>query len=423
MWLCDVDRYPRSLVARVGLVLALVVVTTGCVAVPTADDPVSDLEERLATEEPPSEIAATVAVREVVDGDERRYTESVWLRADGASRIETTTSDGEFVVVTDGERRYQHDVGDGSVTVIDVDPDAMSSIERHYAQQKRYFETYEVREIEETTLDGRAVYRVAFEPPANETIDRSISVLVGGTEYVVPLETSDVDTERSADHVEVWLDQQSLFPVKHLVEGDGLALETTYRNLSIDPGLADDRFEFELPDPATESDLRDEPDPNDGDDRKQQSAGGTRDAGSDRETGDVQQLALPSIDRHESIEAANAAVPFPVAVPNTESLPDGVTLDGISSYEFPDEDRRQVSLFYRSDDGTVSVTTSDGPRKFATDGVEIDIGDTSGTIARTDEGTELQWSVDGRYYSVFVADSFERSAAVAIANSIASGGK
>ncbi|RZH68529.1 LolA family protein [Natrinema altunense] len=368
--------------------LVLVFVLGGCLALPSDDPAPSDLEREITAADPPDEITATVDVRRTVDGETSQYTEDIWLRADGTSRIETTAGGTETVIVDDGDRRWHYDATHDWATRLETDPAAMSYLEGVYAQQARYLERYEITAVEETSLDGRDSYHVTFDTPANETIERSINVLIDDTEYVVPLATSErAPVKRAADHVEVWYDQETMFPVKHAVEGDGVTLERTYRNLSIEPGIDDDRFTF---DPATDGN-------------------GTA----------VRDVVLPSIDSYDSLEAANRSVPFAVADLPTGAVPETIERDEIIRYEFPDENRTQVSVRYRMpNDESISVSTSDGPRRLAVGGDAVTLGTVTGTIAETDEATELQWACGDRYYSVVVSHAFEDGTALRIGKAL-----
>ncbi|AEH39169.1 LolA family protein [Halopiger xanaduensis] len=367
----------RAIPAAIAVLFA--VLLAGCVAVPSTGVSDASLETRITEATPPAELAATVEINHTIDGETTTVREDVQFRADGASRIET--GDG-VVIVSNGSTRWQYDRDADTAQRLEVDPNASSFLEGVYAHQQRYVERYEIESIEETTIDGRETYRVAFDPPANESIGRSVTVLVGDTEYAIPLQRDggDVDgADRSTETVAVWFDQDHLFPVKHRVAGESVSLETTYRNLTVDPGFDDDRFEFEPP---------------------------TDENGSES----VDEIALPSIESYETVDAAADAVPFSVAEPSAATVPDALALDEITSYEFPDEERKQVSLSYRGDGETITVTTSDGPRLFARGGDNVSIGDATGTIADTDEGTELEWSCGGAttngdlYYSIFVSD-------------------
>ncbi|WP_222919573.1 outer membrane lipoprotein carrier protein LolA [Natrinema sp. SYSU A 869] len=385
------DSAPSTVL--LALALALLLLTAGCVTLPSSGPAPSDLEREVTAAEPPDEITATVEVRRTVDGETTQYTDTVWLRADGASRIETGTgdADADTVIVNNGDQRWHYDAAHDWATRLETDPNATPYLEGLYTQQARYFDTYEISAVEETTVDGRDTYHVTFNPPANETVERSISVLIEDTEYVVPLATSERDpAKRSADRVEVWYDQETMFPIKHAIEGDGVTLERTYRNLSVDGGINDERFAF---DPATDGN-------------------GT----------DVENVALPSIDSYERLDEATATVPFAVAEPPADAVPETVDRDSITRYEFPDENRTQVSIRYRTpNDETISVTTSDGPRRFATGGDAVTVGTATGTIAETDEGTELQWSCDNRYYSVFASHVVDDGTALRIGESLPTG--
>lgn len=381
------DRDPRSPLLAVAL--ALVLLTAGCATLPSSGPTPDDLEHEISDAEPPDDVTATVEIRRTIDGETTQYTEDVWLRADGKSRIETSAGGADTVIADDGDERWHYDATHNWATRLETDPNATSYLDGLYAQQERYLEAYEITATEETTVDGRDAYRVAFDPPDGETIERSISVMIEDTEYVIPLATSDGEpADRSVDRVEVWYEQETLFPVKHAIEGEGVSLERTYRNLSIDEGIDDERFAF---------------------DPQAAGANGTH----------VETIEFPSIDSYDTLEAADAAVPFAVAEPPADALPDAVELDSITSYEFSDENRTQVSLQYRTpDDETVSVTTSDGPRRFAVGGDAVAVGAARGTIAETDAGTELQWSCGEQTYSVFADTAFDDGTAVAVGESL-----
>ncbi|WP_081655462.1 LolA family protein [Halopiger goleimassiliensis] len=375
---------PSSLRRPLAVVLVLGTLTmlAGCGLVPSADLSADDLEERLENETPPAELEATVEITETVDGETVERAETVMLRDDGAQRVESA-ADGQPLVVSDGETRWQVDPVTNESTTVDLDPEAPSLLESIYRQGERYFEAYAVATLQETTFETREVYRIAFEPPANETVERSIDVLVGETEFVIPLETTErEDLERSADRVELWLDQETLFPLRHTIEGDGLTLETTYTDVRFDPGFEDDLFEP----------------PSDQDD-----GGG---------------FVQPVIEQYPTVADAAEAVPFVIAEPDPATIPDGLVRDGVTVYEFPDEDRAQASVFYRNATTTVSVTTSDAPRAVAVDGEDVEIGGVTGSIARTDAGTELQWLCGDLYYSVFVEDPVDRETAIDVAEGI-----
>ncbi|ELY30550.1 hypothetical protein C500_08512 [Natrialba magadii ATCC 43099] len=386
------------------VLVPLLVLLAGCTGPLASDLSASDLETEFDETTPPAEVSATVEIREEIDGDVRERTEAVWLRDDGAVRtdpVSDSNGDPGTLTVSDGETRWHHDRATGSTTAIEVDPDASSWLDGLYGQQERYLAAYDLTEATETTVENRDSYHLTFEPPANETVDQSVAILVGETAYELPLSTSEEPSELGVDRVEVWLDQETLFPVKHQISGDDLLLETTYTDLTIDSEFDDDLFEFTPPaanggEGETKSEGETEPSPPD-------------------DENDTDFLPLPTIEDHESIADAEETVPFAVAEPRPSTLPDRVVFDGVTSYEFPDEDRTQVSVFYRGGgDGTITVTTSDGPREFATNGHDVPVGDATGSLEQTPQGTELQWTCGEQYYSVYVDTQFGDDTALEI---------
>ncbi|ELY94852.1 hypothetical protein C482_17293 [Natrialba chahannaoensis JCM 10990] len=386
------------------ILVPLLVLLAGCTG-PLADDlSASDIQTEFEETDQPAEVSATVEIREEVDGNVHERTEEIWLRDDGAVRIDPVTDsddDPGVLTISNGETRWHHDRASGSTTAIETDHDVSARLDRFYDQQERYLAAYDLVDATETTVVDRDSYHLTFEPPANETVDQSVAILVGETAYELPLSTTEEPSELGVDRVEVWLDQETLFPVKHQIAGDDLLLETTYTDLTIDGEFDDDLFEF-TPPAANVGD------------GETQHEGETEPPHTDDET-DTDFLPLPTIEDHESVADAEETVPFAVAEPRPSTLPDDVMFDGVTSYEFADEDRIQVSVFYRSgSDGTVSVTTSDGPREFATNGHDVPVGDATGSLEQTPQGTELQWPCGEQYYSVYVDNQFGDDTALEI---------
>ena len=235
------------------LMITLVTATVlgaGCVTFSGDESTATELEDDLAATEPPAEVTATLEVTIERDGEQETITEPVWLRADGTSRIGDHELGSEFVRVDDGDRVWTDGVEDDTVTVRDSNATDTHYLAFVYAEQERYLEEYAVTAVEETTVDGQDAYRVAFDPPANETIERSVGVVVGDTEYVLPLETSEVDGTY-ADSVELVTDRERFFPLEYRVEADDLELSITYSDVTFDGGIDDERFVFEPPESAT----------------------------------------------------------------------------------------------------------------------------------------------------------------------------
>ncbi|WP_436343176.1 LolA family protein [Natronorubrum sp. FCH18a] len=246
------SRADRTLpsVAVLILVLTVTVLGAGCVTFSGDDSTATEFEDELAATDPPAAVTATLEVTIDRGGERETITEPVWLRADGTSRIGDREQGSEFVRVDDGDRVWTYDGGDDAVTVRDSNATDTHYLEFAYTEQERYLEEYAVTTVEETTVDGHDAYRAAFDPPANETIERSVGIIVGDTEYVLPLETSDVDGTY-ADSAELVTDQERFFPLEYHVEAGDLELSITYSDVTFDERIDDDRFTFEPPESAT----------------------------------------------------------------------------------------------------------------------------------------------------------------------------
>lgn len=376
-------------VRRVSIFLALacLVVSAGCTGLlGTGDeDPAADLAERVEAADAPTAMAAIQETTVVSSDGTTTSTDRVWLHEDGKSRTEAV--DGSYVIVDDGETARHLDTGTNVVTSLDVQSTEESQIERLHAEGKRHLENLDAVSVEETTVDGRAGHRVTFDPPADDP-GRSIDLLVGDTTYRISLEDGPDPPEHSdVERIEVVYDDETSFPLAYRLDAGEESFEITYEDVTFDGAIDDDRFEFEPPEEAS-----------------------------------VEALVLPAFESFDTVADADANVSFPVAEPAAETLPDGVDLREITRAEYPDENRTQVELSYRTgDDAGVLVATGDAPRGYVTDGEAVAVGDASGRLEHTDRGTKLEWACDGLHYSIFADETFPAETALAVGESIGCG--
>lgn len=373
-------------VRRVSLFLALacLVASAGCTGLlGTGDeDPAADLAERVEAADAPTAMAAIQETTSASPDGTTTSTERVWLREDGKSRTEAV--DGSYVIVDDGETVRHLDTETNATTSLDVQSTEESRIERLHAEGQRHLEELEATSVEETTVDGRSARRVTFDPPTDD-LERSIDLLVGDTTYRIPLADSPDPPEYSdIERIEVIYDDETSFPLAYRLDAGEESFAITYEDATFDYDIDDERFEFEPLDEAP-----------------------------------IEEIILPSIEAFDDVTDADASVPFPVAEPAAETLPDGADLRGITREEYPDENRTQVVLSYRTgDDAGVRVTTSDAPRGYVTDGDAVVVGDATGRLERTDQGTKLEWACDGLHYSIFADQAFPTETALAVGESI-----
>lgn len=240
----------RASTAAVMVVLAVTVVGAGCVSFSGTDPVEAEFTEGVESAEPPETMSATLEVEIELDGERKTISEPVWI-ADDASRIGDVDDGSDFLRVDDGDSVWYYDAENETSTTRDSNATAHTYFSFVYAEQERYLDEYDLTGVEETTSDGDDAFRADFDPPSNETIERSIGVSVGNTEYVLPLETSDVEGTY-ADSVEVVSDDEYSFPLEYNVEDDDRSLEVsiTYTDVTFDEELEDDRFAFD-PDDST----------------------------------------------------------------------------------------------------------------------------------------------------------------------------
>ncbi|MBZ6493572.1 LolA family protein [Natrinema longum] len=112
------------------------------------------------------------------------------------------------------------------------------------------------------TVGDRTAHVIETRPPV-EDIDRSINLVVGDTEFVIPLDAAEDGEEISANRT-VWIDDEYRYPIKERTtiaddEETRYELTVTYQDLAIDEGIEEDTFTF-LP-PADATVVTDGPEP------------------------------------------------------------------------------------------------------------------------------------------------------------------
>ena len=115
-------------------------------------------------------------------------------------------------------------------------------------------EAYDLEYGATDTVGDRTAHVLHATPPADEEVSPSISVLVGDTQYVLPLATeADADLEDATVTRTFWIDDEHRYPVKERnvvsVDDDLLhGITFAFDELAIDEGLDDDAFTYQPPD-------------------------------------------------------------------------------------------------------------------------------------------------------------------------------
>lgn len=377
------------------IAVVLVVLTAGCAGLVGENDaPGEQLSQELNATEPPETLSATVETTATTtdpNGSETEsLTETVWLRDDGTSRTEaggnhSSGEDGGYIVVNDGEQVWHQDNESGSVTSYETGANDSSRLERIHAEQERYFDRFEVESVDETTVDGREAHRVVFEPPRNETVERSIDIMIEETTYRIPLETSlENASGDQPNEIVIAFDAETMFPLQYEMASPSAEFSVTYENVSFNDPLDDELFEFE---PPADS----EPDG----------------------------IVLPETVDYDNVDDADAAVNFSVSAPDNDTIPSGFDLESVSGTTYPDEERTQVTQSYRDDDDrSIRVAVGDGPRSIPVEGSSVLVNDADATLGETEHGTELEWEHAGQYYHLFADEELSEETVLEIAESL-----
>lgn len=231
-----------------------------------------------------------------------------------------------------------------------------------------------VEHVDTETLEAGEAYVLEARPLESAIEGRSLRVLVGDTEYVIPLEREDGDVELEPGEAvgrSLWLHSELLYPIREDVEfvhprdhEETQRVEWEYEAVRIDDGVDDDRFEL---DPPTDDEL-------------------------------LLVEALPGgrmewFDEHGALaaEAPFELPTLPAELPERFELEEGMIRDHDHLGE------TTVRQWFRSDDERLVLTVT-GIEPMWDDGKTIDFGGTTATRLDQFGVTNLRWERAGLSY-------------------------
>ena len=256
----------RRLAALLG-VLVLGVLLTGCVALeeslsePNEAAPEAVFEGAYVHSEDLEDLRGVRRV-ELTDGN-RTVSERVQVEkrpyVDERSEV-LEASDPALVgnlYVSNATRNWDYDPDAGVARYFEpdepFDSEAVRADRAETAAELR--ERYDLEYRGTDRIAGREAHVLAVEAKS-ETVERGVSFLVGDTEFVVPLETSDANGDLEIVEQRLWIDAEYEYPLKERVvyetnTGERGELVMEYESIAFNVGLADERFAFEPPENAT----------------------------------------------------------------------------------------------------------------------------------------------------------------------------
>ena len=251
-------------------VLVPAALLSGCVAVPSSDDAGLEPDPEAVfqgvfvhsddLEDVRGEMTTTVShgnetVTEVVAMAERPYVEY---------RDEVLeSSDPRFdrvgdVYVSNATVSWWYDADSNVAQYYEYDdPFENEAVRADRAERaERQLELYDLEYRGTDEIAGREAHVLEAEAK-NESVEDELSVLVGDTEYVYALETTEIDAADQFHIVDqrVWIDTEYEYPLKEEVTwetatGERVVMTERFESVSFTEGLEDERFEFEPPDDA-----------------------------------------------------------------------------------------------------------------------------------------------------------------------------
>lgn len=366
--------------------LCVLVVLAGCVGTggETTED---EVRERLETTEPPTELVATLEMHIDRESETDELTQDLWLRDDGAFRIEMEYNGSKHVSVSDGDQLWTHNERAETVTVHELDESAESQMALWHGSGEHFFEELAVTEASETSIEGHDAYHVVFGLPGDAETERSVMEIL--TAPLGPLSEDNGTTATDENFelaengsVELWLDREFLFPIQLKIEGEDELMTTRFVDIAFEPGLEDDRFTFEPPADA-----------------------------------EVTHEEIPDSTTFETVEDAAAVVPYEISRPT--GVPDGYERERVLVNEFDDADRTDVAIIYDdSDDGFLVVHMTDGRETVDIDGEPVTIDGHEGAYDPDAPPQRVTWHCEELGYTVTASDDVARPTLLELADSI-----
>lgn len=341
------------------LVVCLLVGLPGCAGLgPADDDPGGEaVVERMLENGTAVEDVRGVVRREVEQGDELEVAVvDLWDRpAAPHHRLEYREPD-DRTIVSNGTVAWSYDGSTGEATRYDLEeyePLAAHSAVDYY---EGYLDRFDVAYAGTDTVAGRETHVVAFTSPTNETVETSIDVLVGETEYRIPLRTT-VEEDLIVEEHRLWVDAEHWYPLKDRTtvtgpDGESLTLSREFEEVAFEVGIDDERFAFDPPADA-----------------------------------EVDEYEFPDVAHYDDVGEASAAVPYDVPDPD---VPDGYERDRITVSD-RDGELPSVTQSYETAGGDTFRFSTAEPFEEEPVGVSVRIGDREGIVFQGLEGPVLYW--------------------------------
>lgn len=330
-------------------------------------------------------VSATVETVVHYGNQTNRTVQRVWMRpGTGEMRAEVLEGPGPDLTVSNGSVTWLYDHTENNVTRLDTSGSG-TQVSMQGERIERLFTRLNVsREARDASKEAEITPSAAPLPsvPGGQSVSTPTPEASRADEYGVHYEGTDTVSGREVYVVTVrpkavdedaavledyeqtmYVDTEWFYPLKVHTEwtGDNRSVEMsmTYRNVTFEPGLDDDRFEFEPPENATvvESDLSD----------------------------------VRTFDSVSSLRTATSMpVPTPDVPPSFEFDTGRVTAGTFES----------VSLEYANETATLTVSVTNQTSDSESDGQRLTVGGREVVYQQFGTSKLVSWECNGRTYSV-----------------------
>lgn len=322
------------------VLVAAAVLLSGCSAAigPLSDDAEREVVEQVS--ERMDDIDGYSAIQEIhiATGETNTTVRAkTWSRPDtGQSRTEILAPADQAgdVTVTGNDSIWAYDSSENTATRMNVSLNTSSQLLTG-EQLQELVERYDIAYEGTTRLDDVEAHKLTLS--ANESATSSAL---------------------SSAEMTMWVHAEKAFPMKiEAVVGDDIHTTVRYENLSINPGLSDDRFEFEPPEGVS--------------------------------------IETPSFESETYDSRAELIGSVEMTVPDA-AVPDGYDFEQASVAE-----ERSVTQQYSNGSASLSIQSVEGDTSVGpSDAESITVGNTEGYYRSYGDRSVIRWSCDDTSYSI-----------------------
>lgn len=346
------------------LAVTLLVVTAGCAALVGGDPDPERIAQQVQERQNDIDAVSGVRVTTIGTGDDANTTVREYVRQPpNKSRARVLETDGGYagegdLFVRDGGRFVSYDASENTYSVTESDVAGGGQ-----------------------TLTAEAINRTL----ANSNVSFvGTDTVAGRSVYVIELTR---ESEYGTTESTLKVDQEHWYPLAYettsVFERDNETITTTvsmtHRNVTFDPEVAADAFEFDPPADAT-----------------------------------VDRRTTLSSDTFDSVRGLDEAAPFEVSAP---AVPDGYELD--AARLVVTNGNATASLSYTDgDDGRLRASVSENPN-VELDGETVEVDGTTATVQTFGNQTSLVWQCGDLRYSL--SGTLDRDALVDAAEPVVCG--